>query len=96
MGIAFTRAMCSDTLSVGVTQDGRRSLFLTASTAAHELGHLLNMGHDGKFPRFSAPHTHVHAWISDAAEYDVNFCKGSMESKYRSFFYYNNQKSMAQ
>ena len=39
--------MCSTRSSVGVTQDGGRSLSSTASTAAHELGHIFNMGHDG-------------------------------------------------
>ena len=38
--------MCSDTSSVGLTQDGGRSLTSTVSTAAHELGHIFNMGHD--------------------------------------------------
>ena len=40
--------MCSDRDSVGVTWDGGRSLTAVASTAAHELGHIFNMGHDGK------------------------------------------------
>ena len=48
VGIAYPHAMCNSELSVGVTQDGGRSLTATANTAAHELGHLLNMGHDGK------------------------------------------------
>ena len=48
VGIAFTRAMCSDSQSVGVTQDGGSSLSSVASTAAHELGHIFNMGHDGE------------------------------------------------
>ena len=48
MGIAFVGTMCSTTGSVGVTQDGGRSLSSTASTAAHELGHIFNMNHDGK------------------------------------------------
>ena len=48
VGIAFTSEMCSNTHSVGVTQDGGGSLSSTASTAAHELGHIFNMGHDGK------------------------------------------------
>ena len=48
VGVAFVGTMCSPTSSVGVTQDGGRSLSSTASTAAHELGHIFNMGHDGK------------------------------------------------
>lgn len=40
--------MCSPTSSVGLTQDGGRSLASTASTAAHELGHIFNMNHDGE------------------------------------------------
>ena len=47
LGIAFINEMCSETHSVGVTQDGGHSLSLTASIAAHELGHILNMKHDG-------------------------------------------------
>ena len=47
IGIAFIGSMCSNTHSVGVTQDGGRSLALVASTAAHELGHIFNMDHDG-------------------------------------------------
>ena len=39
--------MCGSS-SVGVTQDGGRSPASVASTAAHELGHIFNMGHDGR------------------------------------------------
>ena len=46
VGIAFIRAMCSDSNSVGVTQDGGGSLDQVGSTAAHELGHIFNMDHD--------------------------------------------------
>lgn len=46
VGIAFLRTMCSDSDSVGVTQDGGKSLDKVGSTAAHELGHILNMEHD--------------------------------------------------
>ena len=46
-GIAFLRTMCSDSNSVGVTQDGGGSLSSVASIAAHELGHIFNMNHDG-------------------------------------------------
>ena len=46
VGIAFTRAMCSDSNSVGVTQDRGGSLDQVSSTAAHELGHIFNMDHD--------------------------------------------------
>ena len=48
MGIAFVGTMCSTTGSVGVTQDGGRSLSSVAATAAHELGHVFNMNHDGR------------------------------------------------
>ena len=47
VGIAFIRTMCSDTHSVGVTQDGGRAISSLGGTAAHELGHIFNMGHDG-------------------------------------------------
>ena len=46
VGIAFTRAMCSDSSSVGVTQDRGASLDVVGSIAAHELGHIFNMEHD--------------------------------------------------
>lgn len=46
VGIAFLRTMCSDSDSVGVTQDGGESLDEVGSIAAHELGHILNMKHD--------------------------------------------------
>ena len=46
VGIAFTRAMCSETFSVGLTQDGGRTISSTGSTAAHELGHIFNMDDD--------------------------------------------------
>ena len=47
VGIAFVRTMCSDTHSVGVTQDRGRAINSVGVTAAHELGHIFNMGHDG-------------------------------------------------
>ena len=46
VGIAFVRRMCSDTHSVGVTQDRGRAISSVGVTAAHELGHIFNMGHD--------------------------------------------------
>ena len=46
MGLAFVRAMCSDTHALGLTQDGGRSLDGVGVTAAHELGHNFNMNHD--------------------------------------------------
>ena len=47
VGIAFTGTMCNDRSSLGVTQDGRGSgVEAVGSTAAHELGHILNMDHD--------------------------------------------------
>lgn len=54
VGIAFTSSMCSGLSSVGVTQDGRRRLLsYTGSTAAHELGHILNMRHDNSPSEYS-------------------------------------------
>ena len=49
VGFAFVGTMCSETHSVGLTQDGGRNLASTASTVAHELGHIFNMNHDGEF-----------------------------------------------
>ena len=50
VGFAFVGTMCSETASVGLTEDGGRSLTSTASVVAHELGHIFNMQHDGKLP----------------------------------------------
>ena len=47
VGFAYKHTMCSDAHSVGVTQDGGRSLSAVSSTAAHEMGHNFNMDHDG-------------------------------------------------
>lgn len=47
VGIAFVDRICSDDASLGVTQDGGRSLESVSSTAAHELGHVFAMAHDG-------------------------------------------------
>ena len=47
-GVAFLGEMCSDTHSVGFTQDGGDSLSSVSSIAAHELGHIFNMDHDGR------------------------------------------------
>ena len=44
VGIAFVGAMCGSR-SVGLTQDGGRSLTSVVSTAAHELGHIFDMNH---------------------------------------------------
>jgi len=45
VGIAFVGTMCRTLSSLGLTQDGGRSLTSVVSTAAHELGHILNMNH---------------------------------------------------
>ena len=47
VGISYPRGMCSSELSIGVTHDGGRSLTAVANTIAHELGHPMNMEHDG-------------------------------------------------
>ena len=44
IGIAFTGTMCSPSFSVGLSQDGGTDGVF--STAAHELGHIMNMDHD--------------------------------------------------
>ena len=46
VGIAFIDTVCDDRASVGIVQDGGRNLASVGVTAAHELGHLLNMRHD--------------------------------------------------
>ena len=46
VGRAFTRTMCSDSNSIGITEDGGGSVEFVGSTAAHELGHIFNMDHD--------------------------------------------------
>ena len=45
VGIAFLNTMCGSA-SVGVVQDGPRSTSSSASTFAHELGHVFNLEHD--------------------------------------------------
>lgn len=45
MGIAFLDTMCGSA-SVGVVQDRHLSTASTASTFAHEMGHILSMEHD--------------------------------------------------
>lgn len=47
VGIAYVDRICSDDASLGLTQDGGRSLQSVSSTAAHELGHIFSMAHDG-------------------------------------------------
>ena len=47
VGKAFVGTMCDSSNSVGLSQDNVRDLVeQVGSTAAHELGHILNMGHD--------------------------------------------------
>ncbi len=47
IGIAYVGTMCSENSAVGLTQDGfGEDISYTASTAAHELGHIFNMDHD--------------------------------------------------
>ena len=50
MGLAFVGTMCSSS-ATAETRDGGRMLEATASTAAHELGHNLNMVHDDDLSR---------------------------------------------
>ena len=45
VGLAYVGTMCGSS-ATAETQDGGRTLEATASTAAHELGHNLNMAHD--------------------------------------------------
>ena len=47
VGVSYPRGMCNGELSIGVSYDGGRSLASVANTVAHELGHLMNMEHDG-------------------------------------------------
>lgn len=46
LGIAPLGTMCSGRRSSGLVQDTGSSVAFLASTAAHELGHILNMDHD--------------------------------------------------
>ena len=62
VGFAFVGTMCSETTSVGLTQDGGRSLSTTASIAAHELGHIFNMNHDGT--QLSVSVYVIHLWLN--------------------------------
>lgn len=45
VGFAFLGTMCSETHSIGLTQDGGRNSLSTAVTASHELGHIFSMNH---------------------------------------------------
>lgn len=44
--------MCNRGSAIGLTQDGGRGIDSVGSTAAHELGHIFNMNHDGKFKEY--------------------------------------------
>ncbi len=46
-GLAFKSTMCDDQSSVGLVQDKSNDVESVGSIAAHELGHILNMDHDG-------------------------------------------------
>ena len=50
VGLASVATMCSGGQSSGLSQDGGRSTDGVAATAAHELGHILNMDHDDGRP----------------------------------------------
>lgn len=46
-GIAFKSTMCDDKSSVSLIQDSGFEVESVGSLAAHELGHIFNMDHDG-------------------------------------------------
>uniref|UniRef100_A0A8C9UIV0 Uncharacterized protein n=1 Tax=Serinus canaria TaxID=9135 RepID=A0A8C9UIV0_SERCA len=46
IGLAFLKAICSDSYSAGVIQDHNRNEVAVAATMAHEMGHNLGMSHD--------------------------------------------------
>lgn len=46
VGAAFVRAMCDQRSSVSLTEDRSGLSAIIAGFAAHEIGHLFNMGHD--------------------------------------------------
>ena len=46
IGLAPIGVMCRGSISAALTQDTGSSVASVASTAAHELGHIFNMGHD--------------------------------------------------
>ncbi|XP_018421286.1 PREDICTED: zinc metalloproteinase-disintegrin-like ACLD [Nanorana parkeri] len=46
VGYAWTKEMCSDRRSAGVSQDHSADPFLVGATMAHEMGHNLGMDHD--------------------------------------------------
>ena len=45
VGFAYVNTMCGSA-SVGTVQDRHSSVTSTGSTFAHEIGHLLDLGHD--------------------------------------------------
>ena len=46
LGVSLLGTMCLGRYSSGLVQDTGSSVAFLASTAAHELGHILNMDHD--------------------------------------------------
>uniref|UniRef100_A0A0K8RAA6 Putative metalloprotease n=1 Tax=Ixodes ricinus TaxID=34613 RepID=A0A0K8RAA6_IXORI len=53
-GLAYLYGLCKELLRFGIVEDVAHTYFMV-STAAHELGHILGMPHDGEIPSYHVP-----------------------------------------
>ncbi|XP_042149316.1 venom metalloproteinase antarease-like TtrivMP_A [Ixodes scapularis] len=53
-GLAYLNGLCTQQSRFGIVEDYAHTYFMV-STAAHEMGHILGMPHDGKIPSYHVP-----------------------------------------
>uniref|UniRef100_A0A0K8R5G6 Putative metalloprotease n=1 Tax=Ixodes ricinus TaxID=34613 RepID=A0A0K8R5G6_IXORI len=53
-GLAYLNGLCKDLYRFGVVEDVAHTFYMV-SAAAHEMGHILGMPHDGQIPSYSVP-----------------------------------------